>query len=117
MNQVFQLLLTEKYKSAMRPFVQWYNTKYNDLAVFQNLPFEHQIGVYLTYFETIYNLYIVSSPKGYSIHFVDNRNVPLSGRDSMDYNHYRFDNNEPKSIIYSYQLAIIWLFENYDLPF
>jgi hypothetical protein len=117
MNPIFTKLLQNT--SAIRPFLQFYRDTYglDSLAVFQNLPFEHQIGVYLTYFETIYNLYIVSSPKGYSIHFVDNRNIPLSGRDSMDYNHYRFDNNEPKSIIYSYQLAIIWLFENYNLPF
>jgi hypothetical protein len=101
----------------MRPFIVWYNTTYNDLAVFQNLPFEHQIGAYLKYFETMYKLYIIVSPKGYSIHFVDNRNVPLSARDSIMYNHYRFEHNEPKTIIYGFELAIFWLFENYDLPF
>jgi hypothetical protein len=102
----------------MRPFIQWYDGKYpNSLAIFQNLPFEHQLGVYLAYFETLYKLYIIVSPKGYSVQFVDSRTIPLSTRESMAYNHYKFDYNEPKSIIYGYELAINWLFENYDVPF
>jgi hypothetical protein len=117
MNPIFQLLLTEKYKSAARPFIQWYNSTYKDLTIFQNLPFEHQLGVYLKYFETMYKLFIIVSPKGYRIHFTDSRNVPLSGKEGFEYNHYKFDHSESKSIIHGYELAIVWLFENYDLPF
>lgn len=118
MNPIFQLLLQDKYKSATRQFLIWYNTKYpNSLAMFQNLPFTMQIGVFLEYFETIYNLVVMVNTKGYAINFTDNRNIPLVNENNFSYNHYKYEYHEPKSIIYGYQLGILWLFENYDLPF
>ena len=116
MNPVFQKLLQQP--ASIRPFVQWYNTQYpNGLAIFQDLPFSHQIGVYLEYFETIYHISITVSTKGYGIYFSDDRAIPLYNENNLTYNHYRFNHNEPKSIIYGYELGIQWLFKNYDLPF
>jgi len=110
MNPIFQKLLQNP--SAMRPFVQWYNERYKDLAVFQNLPFPHQLGVYLEYFETMYKLIILVNTKGYSIQFSDNRQVPIAGENNMYYNHYKFDYTEPKSILYLpyyiHQLQLIY---------
>lgn len=116
MNSVFAKLLQNK--SAMRPFIQWYDAQYpNALAVFQTLPFNHQLGVYLTYFETIYNLIIIVNTHGYSIQFSDNRLTPIYGKNNMQYNHYKYDYTEPKSILFGYELGIMWLFENFDVPF
>ena len=116
MNPVFQKLLQQP--SAMRPFLAWYNTRYpNTLVAFQNYPFPHQIGVYLEYFETMYNLIIMVNTKGYSIQFSDNRKTPIHGVNNIQYNHYKYDHAEPKSVIYGYELGIQWLFENFDLPF
>ena len=118
MNPVFQNLLQDKYKSSMRSFLQWYNDKYpNSISVFQNLPFTMQIGVYLEYFETIYNLIIIVNTKGYSIQFTDERKTPIHGVNNMQYNHYKYEHNEPKLILFGFELGILWLFENYDLPF
>jgi hypothetical protein len=85
--------------------------------MFQNLPFPHQLGVYLEYFETIYKLIILVNTNGYSIQFADNRLTPIYGKNNMQYNHYKFDYTEPKSILHGYELGITWLFENYDVPF
>lgn len=115
MNPVFQKLLADP--SSVRPFLQWYNDKYKDIQVFQNLPFPHQIGVYIEYFETIYNLVIMVNTKGYTIHFSDNRKVPLKTENNLVYNHHKYTHEEPKSVIYGYELGITWLFKNYDLPF
>lgn len=115
MNPIFQKLLLNK--SAMRPFLQWYNDRYKDLAVFQNDPFTKQLGVYLEYFETTYSMIVLVNTFGYSIQFSDNRKTPIVSENNMQYNHYKFAYNEPKSIIYGYQLAVEWLFENYDVPF
>ena len=83
--------------------------------MFQNLPFSHQIGVYIEYFETIYNLTVISSRKGYTIHYTDKfYNIDKA---NPEYAHYKFNHNEDKSIIYGFELGIIWLFENYDVPF
>ena len=119
MNVIFQKLLKDN-ATAFKPFLQWYAGAYgmNAEAMFQNLPFSHQIGVYLEYFEKIYSLTVIVSIKGYTVHFTDNRKVPLkSSENNFEYNHYRFNHKEPKTIMYGYELAIVWLFENYNLPF
>lgn len=116
MNPIFQQLL--KKTNAIKPFINWYNSKYpNGLATFQNLPFSHQIGVYLEYFETIYTLVILVNTHGYTIHFTDDRKAPLYGENGTMYNHYKYKHSEPKSILYGYELGILWMFDNYDLPF
>jgi len=116
MNQLFQKLLVNK--SAMRPFIQWYDGRYpNSLSVFQDLPFTMQLGVYLEYFETLYHLIIIVNTKGYIIQFSDDRKIPIHGVNNMQYNHYKFEYNEVKTIIHGYELGIAWLFENYDVPF
>ena len=117
MNLVFQKLLKEN-STAFKPFLQWYAGKYgaNSVATFQEFPFSFQIGVYLEYFESIYNLVVLVTTNGYRIQFTDNRKTPMPGS-NPEYNHYRFNHKEPKSVIYGYELAIVWLFENYDLPF
>ena len=115
MNPIFQKLLENK--SAMRPFLLWYNEKYNTIALFQNLSFTHQIGVYLEYFESMYNLTIIVTVRGYTIQFNDNRKTPIVGVNNMQYNHHKYDYTEPKSIVYGYELGVKWLFENYDVPF
>lgn len=118
MNPVFQKLLQPQYKSAIRPFIQWFDARYpNSIVLFQNLPFTMQIGVYLEYFETVYSLIVITNRYGYSIQFSDDRKTPIHGVNNMQYNHYKFEYNEPKSIIFGYELGIIWLFNNYDLPF
>ena len=118
MNAVFQKLLKEN-STALKPFLQFYIGKYgaNGLAAFQEMPFTFQLGIYLEYFETIYNLIIIVNTKGYSIQFSDDRKTPIRGENNMFYNHYRYEYNEPKSIIFGYECGIIWLFTNYDLPF
>lgn len=118
MNVVFQKLLKNN-TSALKPFMQWYAGKYgvNSIASFQEFPFTFQLGVFLEYFETIYSLIVIVNTKGYSIQFSDDRKTPIRGENNIFYNHYRYDHTEPKSIIYGYELAIQWLFENYDLPF
>jgi hypothetical protein len=88
--------------------------KYKTIEVFQHLPFTHQIGVYLEYFEEIYSLVVLVSHVGYKVQFKDKRNMIQV---NPEYNHHRFTHSEPKSIIYGYELAIFWLFENFDLPF
>lgn len=116
LNPVLQNLLQNK--TAIKPFLQWYNGRYpNSLPLFQDLPFAFQIGVFIEYFETIYNLIILVNTKGYSIQFSDNRVTPIYGVNNMQYNHYKYDYKEPKCILYGYELGIKWLFENYDLPF
>ena len=116
MNPVFQKLLQQP--SSIRPFLLWYSVQYpNTLATFQNDPFTKQLGVYLEYFETIYKLIVLVNTKGYSIQFSDNRQTPIVGINNMQYNHYKYDHAEPKSILYGYKLGILWLFENFDLPF
>ena len=118
MNVVFQKLLKEN-TSALKPFIQWCAGKYGttSIAAFQEMPFTYQLGVYLEYFETIYSLIIIVNTKGYSIQFSDDRKTPIRGENNMFYNHHKYEHNEPKSIIYGYELAIVWLFENFDLPF
>ena len=116
LNPIFQKLLLNK--SSIKPFLQWYSGRYpNSIALFQDLPFAFQIGIYLEYFESMYNLIINVTTRGYSIQFSDNRKVPIYGANNMQYNHYKYDHTKPKSIIYGYELGIIWLFENYALPF
>ena len=116
MNPIFTELL--KLEVSIRPFLEWYMRKYpNMLPVFQTLPFSHQIGVYLEYFESIYNLVVLVNTRGFTVHFTDNRSIQISKNSLENYYHYKFLHNEPKSIIHGYELGIIWLFKNYDLPF
>jgi hypothetical protein len=118
MNQVFQELLHKDNTVAMKEFLQWYNDKYpNTISLFQNLPFTMQLGVYLEYFESIYNLIVLVSTKGYRIQFTDTRITPIYGINNMQYNHYKFDYEDSKNIMIGYESAIKWLFENYNLPF
>lgn len=118
MNPLFQTLLHEEYKVAMRTFLQWYNEKYpNTISLFQNLPFTMQLGVYLEYFQSMYDLIVLVSTKGYRIQFTDNRVTPIHGQNNMQYNHYKFDYEDSKNIMIGYEEAIKWLFSNYNLPF
>lgn len=117
MNPLFKSLLAN-CPIGMRQFLEWYNMTYpNQLVIFQNLPFSHQIGVYLEYFQTIYNLVILVNTKGFTIHFTDQRKTPIDTLSEKTYYHHKHTINEPKSIIYGYELGIAWLFKNYDLPF
>jgi len=116
MNPIFVELL--KKTSAIRPFLEWYTRQYpNGITTFQNLPFSHQIGVYLEYFETMYKLVVIVTTRGFTIHFTNGSKSPIDANTMLNYHHHKFEHSEPKSIIYGYQLGIIWLFENYDVPF
>jgi hypothetical protein len=117
MNLVFQKLL--KKPESFKPFIQYYASKYGtqSVSLFQELPFSHQLGVYLEYFESIYNLIVLVSTKGYRIQFTDNRKTPIRGENDMQYSHYKFNHTEPQGIMIGYEMAIEWLFDNYDLPF
>lgn len=116
MNPVFVELL--KLNSSIRPFLEWYNMKYpNQLAIFQNLPFSHQIGAYIEYFETMYKLVILVNTKGFTIHFTDSRHTPLDAKNMFKYYHHKYEHTEPKTVMHGYELGIVWLFKNYDLPF
>lgn len=118
MNPVFQKILSQ-YKVGSREFLQWYIQCYgqNNVAIFQHLPFSHQIGVFIEYFETQYKLAIVASYKGFVIHWTDSRNMELDPLNGINYYHHKYTHDEPKSIVYGYELGVLWLFENYDLPF
>lgn len=118
MNPLFQELLSKEYTVGMKEFLHWYNDKYpNTISLFQNLPFTMQLGVYLEYFESIYNLIVLVSTKGYRIQFTDNRITPIHGENNMQYNHYKFDHVKDSNIMIGYEIAIKWLFQNYNLPF
>lgn len=115
MNALFTELV--KDGTSIKPFLEWYQMRYNTIVLFQNLPFSHQIGVYLEYFESMYNLVVLVNTKGFTVHFTDQRKTPLTHDNDFNYYHHKYEYEEPKSIIYGYQLGIIWLFKNYDLPF
>ena len=116
MNEIFKRIISNA--SSARPFIEWYNIKYpGTLSVFQNLPFTFQLGVYLEYFETLYKLVVMVNTHMYTVNFSDNRNTPLRGENNFTYNHYKYDHAEPSTIIHGYELAVLWLFENFDVPF
>lgn len=74
--------------------------------------------MYIEYYETLYKLAIVASVRGVVIHWTDTQfNVEIDPVNSKRFYHHRFEHNEPKEIMYGYQLAVLWLFDNFDLPF
>lgn len=64
MNEVFTKILKET--SPAKKFLTWYVNKYNSIGMFQELSFEHQLGIYLEYFEITFDFIVVMNNDGKS---------------------------------------------------
>lgn len=106
-----------------KDFIEWYNTKYDNLNIFKDLPFEHQIGVFLTYLETHWGFSLIADNTGYIAYYTtDYGNIKQGGliKDRFktnDFYHIHSYQGETKDAMTYYSIGILKLFNNLDIPF
>jgi hypothetical protein len=114
MNEVFRHL-TEATVPALS-FLTWYKKNYKDLPVFINLSFEHQLGVYIKYYEEVKAMTLNATPTGYIIYYLDKYFSMDKVATQSGYFYQKYEC--PKdTILNNYAKGIIWMIDNDDLPF
>lgn len=119
-NPIFQAILQSP---NARDFLEWYNTKYNNLNIFKDLSFDCQMGVLLSYLEIRWGFSIIADNTGYIAYYTsfygDNQNGALLKDRFKTNNFYHIHSyeGETKDVISYYALGIIKLFNNLDIPF
>lgn len=119
MNLTFQEIL--KQTNTVVPFLQWYKENYQDLAIFQNLQFEHQIGVFMRYFEEKLNMAISADHSGYIVYYAR----PQLASNAIIAEVKKGGNwwirkevfTKEKTVVESYKVGILHIFKHLDLPF
>lgn len=105
-----------------KSFLEWYITKYTNLQVFKDLPFEQQLGTILVYLEAMWGFSLIADNTGYISYytstFSEGSITKLTDRfKTNNFYHIHSINGEPKDVIYYYAMGVTELFNNLDIPF
>jgi len=107
-------------------FIDWYiknNQSKLDIKTFLSLPFEYQYGVFIIFFEEVYNYAIHADRESYVIFYPDiekareiiiNRSGKLLDRDNIEYTDF---NSIMLKVIYNHERAILKVIELIVNPF
>jgi hypothetical protein len=121
MNLIYKYLI-EHNKEDILLFAEWYNKTYpGTISIFSLLPFPHQIGVFLQYFESRYGFSVLADNTGYVIYYCNNTFVKHNIIERFEHKgafDFAKDVSTPSTTLTDqYSRAIMYLFNNLDLPF
>ena len=122
MNKIFEHLAIHNPKDIIR-FAEWYKPLYSNLpfVTFSQLSFEHQLGVFLRFFEDKFHFTVIADNTGYISYFTDENYVKkdiVTRFKTESFYNIQVETNTPSiTAMEQYGKAIIYLFNNLDLPF
>lgn len=115
-----------KNVKVLNAFIDWYVKNYQDkldIKTFLSLPFEYQYGIFINFFEEVYNYAIHADRESYVIFypdiervkdFITDRPGKLLDKDNIEYTDF---NSIMLKVIYNHERAILKVIELIVNPF
>ena len=115
-----------KEKKVLNSFADWYTPRYNtklQILAFFSLPFEYQLGIFVNFFEEVYNYSLHADRESIVIFYPDmdkakdiimNRPGKLLKIDNIEYTDFT---SGMSRVIYNYEKGMIKIIELIVNPF